>query len=233
MMQFTTQGIVLSRTEFGEADRIITFLTPTHGKVRAMAKGVRKQKSKLAGGIELFSVSELSLIVGRSEINTLISTRLIKHYGQIVKDINRTNTGYELIKVANKATEDEPEAAYFHLLNHAFEVLDDHAVDLDLIALWFSMQLLKIAGHTPNLHTDNSGKKLQKEHTYNFEFDGMNFKPVEKNGDGLFNASHIQFLRLSFSDNSPKALQRIKGVEKLTKTCQPLIQTMLQTYIRI
>jgi hypothetical protein len=95
------------------------------------------------------------------------------------------------------------------------------------------MQLLRFGGHTPNLRTDNSGNKLKKEHTYNFEFDGMNFKPVEKNGDGLFTSNHIQFLRLGFSDNSPKALQRVKGVEKFAKSCQPLVQTMLQTYIRV
>jgi DNA repair protein RecO len=233
MNQFNTQGIVLSRTEFGEADRIITFLTPTHGKVRAIAKGVRRQKSKLAGGIELFSVSELSLIVGRGEINTLTSTRLIKHYANIVKDIDRTNVGYELIKILNKATEDNPEATYFDLLKEGFEVLDDSDVDLDLISLWFNMQLLKLGGHTPNLRSDNRGEKLKKEHTYNFEFDGMNFKPVEKNGDGLFTASHVQFLRLGFGDNSAKALQRIEGVENFAKACQPLVQTMLQTYIRI
>ncbi|MDO8591465.1 MAG: DNA repair protein RecO, partial [bacterium] len=71
MNRYVTQGIVLSRTDFGEADRILTFLTNDHGKVRAIAKGVRKSKSKLAGGIELFSISDLTLIIGRGEINTL------------------------------------------------------------------------------------------------------------------------------------------------------------------
>jgi len=58
--QFVTTGLVLSRTDFGEADRIITVLTPDHGKLRLMAKGVRRMKSKLAGGIDLFTVSDLT-----------------------------------------------------------------------------------------------------------------------------------------------------------------------------
>src|SRR5438105_13293621 len=107
--QFSTTGIVLARTDYGEADRILTFLTPDHGKVKAIAKGVRKIKSKLAGGIELFSVSDISLVIGRGELNTLTSTRLIKHYGNIVKDLNHSNTGYEFMRLLDKNTEDQAE----------------------------------------------------------------------------------------------------------------------------
>src|SRR3954468_11171776 len=120
MQKFKTQGIILNRTEYGEADRILTFLTANHGKVKAIAKGVRKLKSKLAGGIELFSISDLSFIVGSGEINTLASSRLVTHYGGIVKNLDRTNLGYEFIKIIDRATEDKPEPGYFDLLNQAF-----------------------------------------------------------------------------------------------------------------
>ncbi|MDB5181251.1 MAG: repair protein RecO, partial [Candidatus Saccharibacteria bacterium] len=113
MKQITTTAIILSRTDFGEADRILTLLTPDHGKLRLIAKGVRRIKSKLAGGIELFSVSDIVYIKGRGDIGTLISTRLIRHYGKIVSDVTRTMLGYDLIKMLNKATEDEPEDDYF------------------------------------------------------------------------------------------------------------------------
>jgi DNA repair protein RecO (recombination protein O) len=58
MKTIVTKGIVLTRTDYGEADRILHFLTPDQGKIAGIAKGVRKSKSKLAGGIELFSVSK-------------------------------------------------------------------------------------------------------------------------------------------------------------------------------
>src|SRR4051812_28556736 len=106
MRQILTRGIVLSRTDYGEADRIVSVLTPDQGKLRLMAKGVRKVKSKLAGGIELFSVSELSFIPGKNDIGTLVSARLTQHFANIVKDINRTMFGYELLKRLNRATED-------------------------------------------------------------------------------------------------------------------------------
>jgi DNA repair protein RecO len=230
MRQFRTQAIILNRTEYGEADRIIIFLTPDHGKLTAIAKGVRKSKSKLAGGIELFSVSDISFIPGRKEISTVVSTRLIKHYGNIVKDLDRTNAGYGLIKKLDKATEDSPEPDYFYLLQEAFEALDDFSVDLDLVNMWFNMQLLRLSGHSPNLRTDETGQKLSSDNKYDFNFENMGFS---REGDGVFTADHIKFLRLGFSPNKPKSLARISQSLAMVKALQPIVQSMLQAYIRV
>ena len=232
MNRIVTKGIVLSRTNFGEADRILTFLTADHGKIRAIAKGVRKQQSKLAGGIEVFSISDLTFLEGRSEINTLMSSRLDKHYANIVKNLERTAAAYELIRLTNKATEDAPEAAYFYLLNSGFIALDDDAIGLGLIQVWFAAQLLKIAGHTPNLRTDQAGKKLQTGKTYEFNFDTMGFQQSRAEHDA-FGADQIKFLRLIFSDNQPKALQKVQAADGLAVATAPTVQTMLATHIRI
>ncbi|MCA9348456.1 DNA repair protein RecO, partial [Candidatus Saccharibacteria bacterium] len=61
----TTRAIILRRINYGEADRILTMLTSDFGKIRLIAKGVRKQKSRMAGGLELFGVSEINFIKGR------------------------------------------------------------------------------------------------------------------------------------------------------------------------
>jgi DNA repair protein RecO (recombination protein O) len=232
MKQFTTQGIVLTRTDYGEADRIITFLTPDHGKLKAMAKSVRKSKSKLAGGIELFSVSDLTVVVGRGEINTLISARLAKHYGNIVKDLDRTGAAYEVLRLVHRSTEDAPEKAYFNLLVDVFEALNDQNLDPEITALWFEMQLLKLTGHAPNLNTDLSGDRLKESSSYNFYHDRMRFGPQESK-DGRFTARHIKFLRLGFSTNGPQVLSKVEDVSDLAGATQPLVQTMLKSYVRI
>lgn len=230
MNSLQTTAIVLARTDFGEADRIITLLTPEYGKLRLLAKGVRKVKSKLAGGIELFSVSQISFLQGRGEVGTLVSTRLIRHYGHIVTDINRVQLGYELIKMLNKATEDQPEAEYFELLNEAFVSLDDASLDLALVRLWFAAQLLRLAGHRPNLSTDTDGEKLSPEKKYDFDYEGVAFREGKP---GSFGANHIKFLRLVFSGNVPAVLAQVQGAPELTAAAQPLVQTMLTSYIRI
>lgn len=223
MRQIITKGIVLGRTDYGEADRIITLLTPDQGKLRLMARGVRRIKSKLAGGIELFSVSDITYMPGKGEIGTLISSRLDTHYGKIVQDIDRVQLGYELIKQLNKATEDKPEEDYFELLNTVFKELNNPSVPLELIKIWFQAQLLRLSGHTPNLQTDTEGRKLSVDRRYNFDFDNMAF--IDHSA-GRFTASHIKVLRLLFSGNPPGVLTQVQGIGGLLPTCGSVLLTM-------
>ena len=229
MKQLVTRGIVLARTNYQEADRIVTLLTPDHGKLRVLARGVRKSKSKLAGGIELFSVSEIGFIRGKRELGTLTSSRLLKHYDTIVQDINRTMLGYELIKLLHRVTEDEPEAEYFQLLHELLEALDSPAIAIDLVRLWFYAQLLRQAGHTPNLRTTAAGKALEADQTYLFGYDDMSFG---EHPSGTFLADHIKFLRLVFSGNPPSTLQQVSGLESLLPQILQLVQTILPAHIR-
>ena len=230
MNQLTTTGIILARTDFGEADRIITLLTPDHGKLRLMAKGVRRVKSKLAGGIELFSVSHITFIKGRGDIGTLISSRLITHYGAIVTDIERVQLGYELLKTLNKITEDETEAEYFSILQTALAALDDVSVNLKLIETWFLAQLLKQGGLAPNLVTDITGAKLAADKTYNFSFDDHAF--FERTA-GTFQADNIKFLRLLFSDSQPKTLEKVRGSADLLSAASGVVQTMARSDLHV
>lgn len=230
MNQLLTTGIVLSRTDFGEADRIITVLTPDQGKLRLMAKGVRKVKSKLAGGIELFSISDITFLRGKGEIGTLISTRLETHYGNIVKDITRTQAGYDMIKLLNKVTEDSPEPEYFELMHGVFAALDDPAIDLELILLWFHAQLLKLAGHTPNLRTDVAGERLEVAKKYTFDYESMCFT---KRDQGTFGSAHIKTMRLLFEGHSPAKLMQVQGIVGLLPIIEGTIRSLQNDHIRV
>jgi DNA repair protein RecO (recombination protein O) len=228
MKQLVTPAIILNRIDYGEADRILTLLTPEYGKLHLLAKGVRRVKSKLAGGIELFSTSDITFIQGRSGLGTLVSTRLDKHFGHIVHDLDRTMLGYELIKQLNKIIEDQAEAEYYRLLQQTFEALDDTAVPLEIITFWFQAQLLRLGGHTPNLHTDVEGNKLEADKLYDFSFDDMCFEPREH---GRFNAAHIKFLRLSFAETTAKLLAQVQGSDALVNALAPQVAAMAQTYV--
>jgi len=228
MRQLVTPAIILSRTDYGEADRILTMLTPAYGKLHLLAKGVRRVKSKLAGGIELFSVSTITFIQGRTDLGTLVSTRLDKHFGHIVQDLDRTMLGYELIKQLNKITEDQAEEEYFMLLLRTFEALNDQAVPLATINFWFQAQLLRLGGHTPNLHVDVYGNKLEANRLYDFSFEEMGFDPREH---GRFNAGHIKFLRLSFAETTAKLLAQVQGSDALVKALAPQVAAMAQTHL--
>lgn len=230
MKQLLTTGIILSRTDYGEADRILTVLTPDKGKLRLMARGVRRVKSKLAGGIELFSTSHITYIEGKSELGTLISTRLVRHYGHIVQDIDRVQLGYELIKLLNKATEDHPEGEYYQLLEQAFAALDDPEITPQLIKTAFEARLVRLAGHTPNLTTDTDGRKLDPETAYGFDHDAMAFVPRDS---GAYDAGHIKTLRLLFADHQLTDLAKVRGIDEQLTATAPLVRTMLTSYVRV
>jgi len=226
MNQLVTTAIILGRTDYGEADRILSLLTPQYGKLTLMAKGVRRVKSKLAGGIELFSVSEITFIKGRGEVGTLVSTRLVKHYEHIVSALDRTMLGYELIKRLHKVTEDETESEYFDLLHYAFESLDDTTIPLELIQFWFNAQLLRLSGHTPNLQTDEQGNKLSADMKYEFNFEHMSFVPSPERGQ--YGAAHIKFLRLVLAGNSAQVLSHVQGSRQLVEDIQPMVTHLTQ-----
>lgn len=232
-----TQGIVLARINYQEADRIITVLTPDHGKLRLMAKGVRREKSKLAGGIELFSISDITFLPGRREIGTLISSRLKRHFGNIVKDIDRTMLAYDMLKKINRLTEDYVEADYFSMLAAALAGLDNPGLKAELCELWLNMRLLKITGHSPNLtppvrdltshnnlQSNVRGLTLNKGGEYIFDFDSMAFKV--KDG-GPFAANHIKLLRLSIGTASPEELIKVRGAEDVAAPVLQLAKSML------
>lgn len=223
-----TQGIVLSRTDYQEADRILTVLTPDYGKLSLIAKGVRRPKSKLAGGIELFSVSGMTFIPGRGGIGTLISCRLDTYYRHIVTDISRVQLGYSLLKLLNKITEDDAEEAYFVQLHRLLVALDDTAITQDLIELWFYAQLLRVGGMSPNLYTDRAGTALDVNRLYQFDFDSGSFIAQE---NGPFSANHIKFLRLLFSDTQPGVLAKVANMPGLLQAVKPIVIYWQQSYI--
>ena len=223
-----TIAIVLKRIDYGEADRIVTVLTPDAGKLSLMAKGARRVKSKLAGGIELLSTSEINYIAGKGSLDTLVSSRLIRHYGLIVQNIDRTMLAYELIKLLDKVTEDQPETAYYELLEQTFFVLDDQTVSVDFIRVWFSAQLLRLAGHTPNLLTDTTGVKLSAAKRYEFDYDAT---ALNLRDGGTFGVNEIKYLRLLFSANRANTLVSVQGGDQLAPRCAPLVQTLRQLHL--
>lgn len=228
MKTVVTKGIVLARTNFQEADRIVTLLTPDHGKLRLLAKGVRKSRSKMAGGIELFSVGDITFLPGKGELGTLISSRLQIHYGNIVKDINRTMFGYEILKRVNKITEEAAESAYFELLQKSLAGLNDLDLSVELSDLWLSMQLLKTTGHAPNLRTDTAGNKLEEGKAYVFSFDDMAFSCVP-HGDS--SARLVKLLRLAYSAATPGLLGQVKDAVQIAPEALKLTKNMNRLHL--
>ncbi|HEV2403274.1 MAG TPA: DNA repair protein RecO [Candidatus Saccharimonadales bacterium] len=219
MNHLSTEGIILTRIDYGEADRILTLLTPDHGKLRVIAKGVRRVKSKLAGGIELFSVSQLTFIKGRGDIGTLTSTRLIRHYDGIVRDLDRTMLGYELIKKLDKTTEEGVEQGFFDLLQQTLMALNDQKMPLNIVRLWFAVRMLDLTGRSLELQVDDRGERLRARGQFTFNPERMAFR---QSNTGPYTSDHIKILRLART-YSPLVLAQVYGSDTLIENALRLL----------
>ena len=210
-----TKAIVIRRTNYQEADRILQLLTPEYGVISVIARGARREKSKLAGGIELFARCEVTIGDGKGSLGILTSSRLEQFYGNILHDYERLQFGYETIKQVSKAADVIDEPTFFDLLDQAFGYLHDEAISLLLVKIWFWLQLAILLGVGMNLSTDNHGMKLVEDTRYDFDNHDSVFIFRE---NGRFSSQHIKLLRL-LSAQSPRVAMQVQGVGDLLVDC--------------
>jgi DNA repair protein RecO (recombination protein O) len=106
MKSYSAQGIIIKRTNFGEADKIITLYSPDRGKFSLLARGVRKLTSKRAGSLELFNRVKISAVTGRGHLDTLTEVSLFQSYTPWRRHLGRVNIAYQLCEVIDKLLPD-------------------------------------------------------------------------------------------------------------------------------
>ena len=201
-----TKAYVLRRTNYGEADRIINLITPV-GKISAMAKGVRKPKSKLAGGIEMFSLVQVNLHFGKSDMAVLTGTKMISFYGEILKDLGRMELASEILKKISKASDSIDSPELFEIVDQSLSSLNV-GFDTNLVEAWFLLNLARVMGEEINLYRDADGNKLDANLKYSWNSYETVFYVDEK---GEIDANVIKILRLLVSSKLDVVV-RIKDI---------------------
>lgn len=220
--EIKTSGYVVGRTNYGEADRILRIITPV-GKVSAIAKGVRKPKSKLAGGIELLTLSDLVIHRGRSELGIVTSAKMKKYHDGILASYKKMEFAGEMMKKIDRAAENTETGDYFRIMDECFDALDIVS-NTEIVEAWFELNLLKAMGEEINLYRDNSGERLEIEKRYEWDAMEKSFVLKEK---GRYGADEIKILRLMVS--SPlRVVMRVKGVETKMEEIMWIVKVMVK-----
>ncbi len=186
------RAIVLRRTDYAEADRVLQLLTP-RGRRAVIAKGVRRERSKLAGGIELFAICDVVIRSGRGELGLLTSARLSAFYRHILEDYERMQFAYTALKLVGSATETVDEPEWFYVLSQVLAHLDNLAVDRQLIETWFYVQYAGMLGDELNLQVDVAGQALVADKCYMYD---PGEKALRLSDQGDLTTDHIKLLRL-------------------------------------
>lgn len=206
----STKSIVLRRTEYGDADRVVVLLTSDLGKITVMAKGVRRLTSKLAAGVELLTINESSVIKGRS-MHTLVSSRPLFQAELVPKSLESLNAVYDILKKVNNLTEDGEGSELFNLVQEVLYSFEE-GVKQEVIVAWFYILLLTHFGQQPNLEHDQNGVELGADLAYLLVPSAGGFIPSESE-EALFTANTIKALRL-MTKLTPRQLVQVGGAEK-------------------
>ena len=126
------QGIVLRSFPFGDADRVVVLLSPNHGKLRTVAKGIRKTKSRFGGRLEPFTHVDLVLYEGRN-LDTITQVTVVDAFPQLRGDLDRVVAAGTMVEVADAvAQEGGTTLRLFLLLRRGLERLEAGAAHSDL-----------------------------------------------------------------------------------------------------
>ena len=153
MALYRDEAIVIRTQKLGEADRIITLFTREHGRVRAVAKGVRRTKSKFGARLEPASLVDIQLYIGKT-FDIVTQVESLENFGDaIAADYQKWTIASTLLEAAERFTsnEGEPALQQFLLLVGALKALAYEAHDPSLILDAYLLRSLSIAGYAPSM----------------------------------------------------------------------------------
>lgn len=151
MNSYTTEGIVIKRLNFGEADRLITLFTKDHGKITTLAKGIRKPVSKRAGSVEVFNHIKASVIKGKSNLDILAETQTLNSFSTWRKHLGRITLAYQICEIVDKLTPDhQPNPEVFEILKNSLSQIGTLKLDWKVKTEKWSIDVMRELGFWSN-----------------------------------------------------------------------------------
>jgi DNA repair protein RecO (recombination protein O) len=152
MPPYKEQGVVLRSAKLGEADKIVTVMTQGSGKVRGVAKGIRKTMSRFGGRLEPFTHVNLMLYRGRGSLDTITQAEIIAPHRAIRDDLALFAAGETMLEAVDRVAEEhERNVRLVLLLLAGLRALDARPADPVAVAESFVLKLLSVSGFHPSL----------------------------------------------------------------------------------
>ncbi len=152
MSLYRDNGVVLRTYKVGEADRIVVLLTEHHGKVRAVAKGVRRTSSKFGARLEPLSNVALLMWRGRGELDLVNQAEVIDHFRAVREDLGRVTQGLSMLEAVDQlAQEAHADPRLYTMLVGALRALCDPVLEPGLVPAAFFLKALVLEGAAPVL----------------------------------------------------------------------------------
>jgi len=236
-VHYRTTGLIFKKEDRGETDQLFTFYTKDFGKLEILGKAIRKISSKLRSGAELFYLSEIEFIQGKTN-KTLTDAISIEKFSNLKKDFKTLSIAYKISEILDNLIKgQEPDEKIWQLLDEAFQRLDTNnlkPITCNLIYHYFLWNLLSILGYEPQLYNCAvCQKKLLPEKLYFNQKEGGIichdcFKKVKLGKE--VNIETIKILRIILEKNW-LILSKLKIEGKYLKELASFSKSYLTTHI--
>jgi DNA repair protein RecO (recombination protein O) len=236
---YASEALVLRRTDFGEADRILTLFTPTYGKVRAIAKGVRRTTSRLAGHLEPFTRTQLLLATGR-DLDIVTQAEARERLDALRADLwHATGAWYAAELVDRFLEEADPHPRLYALFVETLRRLEAGAKlqPRDILRSWlglryFELRLLDELGFRPNLHhcTGCDTPLRPEENGYSAEMGGALCPSCGRYSQRRLSLHALKILRL-LQTTEWEALPRLRLEPSLQAEIEGVLQSSLRFHL--
>lgn len=152
MRAFSSEGIILKRVDFGEADRLVTIFTKNKGKITSLAKGIRRIKSRRSGNVELLNKAKLSFAQSKS-LPILTEAESVQTFPRLKEDLKKVGLAYYLIELVDQFFHDGQESyKTYDLLSEALGFINELEMEkAEIIVRAFELKLLSIVGYEPSV----------------------------------------------------------------------------------
>ena len=227
---YRTEAIVLRRSNFGEADRLLTLFSRDFGKIRAIAKGARKPQARKAGHVELFMRTDFLVAKGKS-IDIITQAELVEPYAQLRKDLVRTTyAAYAAELIDSLSAEADRDLNKYNLLANALGWMD-YLEDLLLVARYYEMRLLSFSGLQPQLFRClHCGRQIEEEDQFfSSELGGL-LDPSCRSADP--NAKPISAVAVKVLRYLQTRDWETVRVLHLKRPLQAELESLMHTYLR-
>lgn len=151
MQVYKIEGVIIKRSDYGEADKIVTIFAKNHGKIKAIAKGIRKIKSRRAPHIELFNYAKISLHRGQN-LDIITEAEAINTYNILKQDLKKVSVVYYLSEVIDKLCPEKQEHddVFKEFLISLKHLNTENPVEIDEVINNFSSMILIKLGFLPS-----------------------------------------------------------------------------------
>jgi len=231
MATYKTKGIIIKRSNLGEADRILTIYSQKFGKIKAIAKGIRKILSKLGGNLELFCLDDLLIAEGRN-LDIVAGAETIKCYLNLRNNLKSTHIAYYLAEIIDKMTEEkEPHPEIFDLLESALENLS--IKENKLLIPYFEINFLSESGFKPEVYkcVVCNQKLPQKNNSFSLESGGLVCGQCNRIDSKKISDQAIKIIRLLLN-HKIQIIDKIKTKDEYLKEVEKISRLYLKTIVQ-